>query len=84
MKTFVLAHCTIDIAAEGGATSEGRSRLVDELWECSPVQTGAEDKVTRIRLVSWTCNDVATWKQQKGGKYRALSVTLHGPSHPEI
>ncbi len=44
---------TIDIAAEGGATSEGLSCLSDELWERSPAQTGAEDKVT-----SYLCSDV--------------------------
>ncbi len=75
VTAFVSEHCAIDIAAEGGATSEGFSRLAEELWERSPVQTGADDKVTRICVVSWTCKGCATWSQMKGGKYRALPIT---------
>ncbi len=68
IKDFVAMHCSLDVAAEGGATSAGLARLCEELWMRSPVQKGAESQVTRMCWVSWTCNDVATWSMGKGGK----------------
>ncbi len=31
--------------------------------------------MTRMCIVSLTCDDCATWNRQKGGKYRALAIT---------
>ncbi len=44
VKTFVSTHCTVDIAAGGGATSSGLARLSDQLWERRPRANGRRDR----------------------------------------
>ena len=63
-----------DIAAEGGATCKGLSRVVEEVWERRPVETGPF-RTLRIAVVSWCCNDIATWNKNKDGRYKTKLVT---------
>ncbi len=74
----------LDVLAEGGATCEGLTRLATEAWLRKPTSGGAHDtfekvmgrRVTRVAVISWMGNDVATWNTNKNtGKYKAKAVT---------
>ena len=36
---------------------------------------GADKFIPRVCMLSWTCNDVATWNKGKSGKLKAKQVT---------
>ena len=39
------------------------------------METGAATSLTRVCVLVWTCNDVATWNSNKNGKKKAKVLT---------
>ena len=68
-------HCMVDVAAQGGATAGDFVKNINELWIRSPVEMGADKFLMRVAVLSWTCNDVATWNTGKSGRFKAKQVT---------
>ena len=88
IKQVIGVNIALDMVAEGAVTCSGLARLASETWKRAPVETGP-NKVLHVAVVSWCCNDNATWNQlpaKQGGRYRckpssaemkAAAVDLH-------